>query len=54
MKIQNMIFLKTVVVSVFAIISSINLAFGQTKMEQIDALLSQYHEYGNFNGSALV
>ena len=31
-----------------------NMSFAQTKVEQIEELLSTYNEYGQFNGSVLV
>ncbi len=34
--------------------TSLNPSFGQTKTKQIDKLLNQYLEYGQFNGSVLV
>lgn len=34
--------------------TAIQLTFGQSKVEEIDKLLQLYHEYGQFNGSALV
>lgn len=38
---------------IFLVIIS-NLSFAQTKVEQIEELLSTYEEYGKFNGSVLV
>ena len=35
-------------------IAAIHLSFGQTKAEEVDKLLELYHDYGKFNGSALV
>ncbi|MCA0932454.1 serine hydrolase [Lutimonas saemankumensis] len=34
--------------------TAIQLTFGQSKVEELDKLLQLYHEYGKFNGSALV
>lgn len=36
------------------IVSTIHMSFGQNQAEDIDKLLNLYHEYGKFNGSALV
>ena len=38
----------------FAILLSCHVSIGQTKVEQIDKLVSTYNEYGKFNGSVLV
>ncbi len=42
----------TLVILCLLIVS--NNSFAQTKSQKIEALLGQYHEYGQFNGAALV
>jgi len=39
---------------IFILLTSLNVSFGQTKIEQLDELLNLYTEYGQFNGSVLV
>lgn len=51
---RKRIFLKIVIVGVFALVTSSNFCFGQTKNEQLDKLLNLYQEYGKFNGSVLI
>ena len=46
--------LKRMITGVIALLISSTVCFGQTKVEQLDALLRQYLEYGKFNGSVLV
>ncbi len=45
---------RNVFFGLIALMASINPSFGQTKTKQIDKLLNQYLEYGQFNGSVLV
>ncbi len=51
---SNHLFKKTILFGVFILLSLPFATIAQTKTEQIDKLLSLYHEYGQFNGSALV
>lgn len=51
---QKRILLKTVIVGVITLATSINFCFGQTKNEKLDKLLNLYQEYGKFNGSVLI
>lgn len=47
--------LKKMMITVSVILlAAIHLSIGQTKAEEVDKLLNLYHEYGKFNGSALV
>ncbi len=46
--------LKLITISVFLQLITLNVSFGQNKAKQIDQLMSQYNEYGQFNGSVLV
>jgi CubicO group peptidase (beta-lactamase class C family) len=39
---------------IFCLLIIYSNGFAQTKVQKIEALLSQYHEYGQFNGAALV
>ena len=39
---------------IFCLLIVYHNSLAQTKSQKIDALLSQFHEYGQFNGSALV
>ncbi|MBL4715404.1 MAG: class A beta-lactamase-related serine hydrolase [Bacteroidia bacterium] len=41
-------------IGMFILLTSLNVSFGQTKIEQLDELLNLYTEYGQFNGSVLV
>ncbi len=45
---------KTILIVVITLMTAINISFAQTKAEKIDQLINLYHEYGKFNGSALV
>lgn len=38
----------------FILLISVNVSFGQSKIEQLDELINKYTEYGQFNGSVLV
>ena len=38
----------------FVLLISVNVTFGQAKIEQLDELINLYTEYGQFNGSVLV
>jgi CubicO group peptidase (beta-lactamase class C family) len=38
----------------FILLISVNISFGQSKIEQLDELINKYTEYGQFNGSVLV
>ena len=49
-----MTLLKTLPIVIITLLLSSNISFGQTKTEQLDQLLNQYLEYGQFNGSVLV
>ena len=40
--------------SFFMLLTLVPLSYGQSKSEQVEELLKLYHEYGKFNGSALV
>ena len=42
------------VASFFMLLTIVPMSYGQSKSEQVDELLKLYHEYGKFNGSALV
>lgn len=46
--------LKTMVIAVISLLIFTNICFSQTKKDQLDELLNQYHEYGKFNGSVLI
>ncbi|MFH6993088.1 serine hydrolase [Flavobacterium sp. FlaQc-48] len=46
--------IKLVVLSIIFQLFFLNIAFAQDKAGQIDALLNQYNQYGQFNGSALI
>jgi len=41
-------------IGIFILLTSLNVSFGQTKIEQLDELIDLYTEYGQFNGSVLV
>lgn len=43
-----------VALAVWGVLITYNNSAAQTKVQKIEALLGQYHEYGQFNGSALV
>ena len=45
---------KGIVLTVLFLLTCVNTTFAQTKSEKIDKLMSQYSEYGQFNGSVLV
>ncbi len=45
---------KVIALTIFMLLTTINVAFAQTKSDKIDKLMSQYSEYGQFNGSVLV
>ena len=45
---------KMMITASVILLAAIHLSFGQTKAEEVDKLLDLYHEYGKFNGSALV
>ena len=45
---------KTMIFGIFTLLISSTLCLGQTKAELIDELVSEYHDYGKFNGSVLV
>ncbi len=45
---------RTAFVAVIAFVATITISFAQTKTAQLDALLNQYTDYGQFNGSVLV
>ena len=47
-------FKKMMITASVIFLAAIHLSFGQTKAEEVDKLLNLYHEYGKFNGSALV
>jgi len=51
---QKNTLLKTLFIGVITLMTSISFCFGQTKNEQLDKLLTQYQEYGKFNGSVLI
>ncbi len=42
------------IIGVLALMMASSVSFGQAKTEQLDNLLSQYHEYDKFNGSVLI
>lgn len=54
MNLQKYTLLRAMVIGVITLLISGNFCFGQTKIDQLDELLNQYHEYGKFNGSVLV
>ncbi len=55
MELNSNHFLKrTILFGILILLILPSIAIGQTKTEQIDKLMSLYHEYGQFNGSALV
>jgi CubicO group peptidase (beta-lactamase class C family) len=41
-------------IGIFILLMSVNISFGQSKIEQLDELINLYTEYGQFNGSVLV
>lgn len=45
---------KIMVTSMVILLTFTHISYGQTKAEEVDKLLNLYHEYGKFNGSALV
>ena len=45
---------KMMVTSMVILLTFTHISYGQTKAEEVDKLLNLYHEYGKFNGSALV
>ncbi|MEW7290851.1 serine hydrolase [Aquimarina sp. 2304DJ70-9] len=45
---------KVLFISIFIQLITLSFTVAQTKTEQIDILMNLYHEYGQFNGSALV
>ena len=49
----NRQFFKNAILILFVVLIG-NMSFAQTKVEQIDQLISTYQEYGKFNGSVLV
>lgn len=53
---KNRVSLSRAIVVLIVLSASVtcNNSMAQTKVQKIEALLSQYHEYGQFNGSALV
>ena len=54
MNLQKYTLLRAMVIGVITLLISSNFCFGQTKIDQLDELLNQYHDYGKFNGSVLV
>lgn len=54
MNLQKYTLLRAMVIGVITLLISGNFCFGQTKIDQLDELLNQYHNYGKFNGSVLV
>lgn len=55
MKQQTKYFLKKKnLIGIFILLISVNVSFGQSKIEKLDELLNLYTEYGQFNGSVLV
>ena len=55
MKQNSKNFLKgTKLIRLFILLISVNVTFGQAKIEQLDELINLYTEYGQFNGSVLV
>jgi len=50
----NKTLFKTLFLGIFTLIAFTNFSFGQDKAEQIEKLLQQYTDYGQFNGSVLV
>ena len=51
---SNHSIVKGITLSVLFLLTCVNTTFAQTKSEKIDKLMSQYSEYGQFNGSVLV
>lgn len=47
-------FRKTIITASLFFMTVIQLAIGQSKNQEIEELINKYHEYGKFNGSALV
>lgn len=54
MKSQKNTFRRTSFIAVIAFVATVTLSIAQTKTAQLDALLNQYTDYGQFNGSVLV
>ena len=54
MKTNQKNWIKIMVIGFAVLVTSVHITFGQSKEEQVDKLLNLYHEYGKFNGSALV
>lgn len=54
MKTYQKNWIKIMVIGFAVLVTSVHITFGQSKEEQVDKLLNLYHEYGKFNGSALV
>lgn len=46
--------LKTLLLALLVLTTAIGVSYGQSKNQKIDELISLYHDYGKFNGSALV
>jgi CubicO group peptidase (beta-lactamase class C family) len=44
----------SVTLAIFCFVNNYTNSLAQTKAQKIEALLGQYHEYGQFNGAALV
>ena len=42
------------IIGIGILLLSVNISYGQSKIEQLDELLNLYTEYGQFNGSVLV
>ena len=45
---------KAIALTIFMLLTTINISFAQSKSDKIDKLMNQFSEYGQFNGSVLV
>lgn len=45
---------RVLLITIFVLISALNIVFGQTKSEKINELMTLFYEYGQFNGAVLV
>jgi CubicO group peptidase (beta-lactamase class C family) len=52
--VRGLVIIQTVFLGVFIIPGIFNVAYGQTKADKLDKLMSTYAEHGEFNGSVLV
>jgi CubicO group peptidase (beta-lactamase class C family) len=51
---HRLFLLKSTILCLLITFTSFHISYGQSKLDQLDELIEQYHEYGKFNGSVLV